>query len=83
VFPREIIGSSDWLASLWERRDRIADKRATLVWGQKDIAFRTKELARWRELFPEARVVTLDDVGHFVSEEAPEVLVDELTRLLI
>lgn len=72
VFPRQIIGSSNWLSSLWDRRDVLADMDVTIVWGMKDIAFREKELNRWRELFPDATVVRLDDVGHFVSQEAPE-----------
>jgi len=52
VFPREIVASSDWLASLWERRDLLASKPTTILWGNKDIAFRAKELRRWRGLFP-------------------------------
>lgn len=79
VFPREIVGSSDWLASLWERRAAIAGTRATLAWGMKDLAFREKELDRWRALFREARVVKYGDCGHFVAEERP----DDLTREIL
>jgi len=42
---------------------------ALILWGMKDFAFRPKELARWREVFPNATVRTFDDVGHFVQEE--------------
>jgi haloalkane dehalogenase len=82
VFPREIIGSSEWLDTLWGRRDVLAAKPTSIVWGARDIAFRAKELARWRSLFPAARVTELADVGHFVSEEAPEVLADEIEQLV-
>ena len=75
VFPRQIIGSSQWLASLWERRDALTGKEAALVWGMKDIAFREKELNRWIDLLTEPEVVRLDDVGHFLSEEAPQSLI--------
>ena len=31
-------------------------------------------LPRWREAFPDARVVQIPDAGHFVQEEAPDAL---------
>lgn len=74
VFPRQIIQSSDWLASLWSRRDRLADKPVMIAWGMKDIAFREKELRRWQGLFPRAQVTRLETAGHFVQEEAGEVV---------
>jgi haloalkane dehalogenase len=75
VFPREIVGSSDWLASLWERRSALADADMTLLWGMSDIAFREKELLRWQAAFPAAHVVRLPGCGHFVAEERPDDLV--------
>jgi haloalkane dehalogenase len=68
VFPREITGSRGWLANLWDRRDAIRDKPTLLVWGMKDPAFGSA-LPRWRDLFPNARVVGYDDCGHYVQEE--------------
>jgi haloalkane dehalogenase len=67
--PREIIGSTDWLRALWQKREAIADKRVLILWGMKDIAFREKELRTWEGLFPNAQVHRLDGVGHFVQEE--------------
>ncbi len=43
VLPGQIIGSTDWLRELWEKRTRLSDKPALIVWGMKDIAFREKE----------------------------------------
>ena len=82
VFPREIIGSSDWLASLWENGDVLKDKRVLLAWGNKDIAFREKELRRFIELFPDARVVRYPDAGHYIAEEKPNELSQEIRGLL-
>lgn len=78
VFPGQIIGSSDWLARLWERRDALRGKVRTLAWGMKDIAFREKELAIWSQEFPEARVVRFPTAGHFLAEEVPEELANEI-----
>ena len=74
VFPRQIIGSSAWLDSLWQRRANIADKPAMLAWGMKDIAFREQELRRWQELFPKAQVTRFATAGHYVQDEQGEAI---------
>lgn len=78
IFPREIIGSSDWLASLWDRRAALGGIPAALVWGTEDLAFRDKELERWRTQFPSAATVRLPDCGHYVAEEKPDQLVEAI-----
>lgn len=69
VFPKEIIASQDWLASLWSQREKLMDKPVLIAWGMKDIAFREKELNRWITLFPVARILCYPDTGHYVQEE--------------
>jgi haloalkane dehalogenase len=81
VFPKQIIGSSTWLAGLWERRAVLADKRVLLAWGLEDIAFRKKELATWVAAFPRATVLTFAGVGHFVCEERGPELSAAIERL--
>jgi haloalkane dehalogenase len=73
VYARELLGSSSWYGTLWQRRDRIARIPALLVWGMKDPAF-ARYLPRWRSLFAHAEVVELPEVGHAPMEErAPEI----------
>ncbi len=43
TFPKRIIESNQWLAGLWSQRDKIANKPSLILWGKKDIAFRTKK----------------------------------------
>jgi haloalkane dehalogenase len=81
VFPREIVGSSDWLASLWRRRSALQGADVLLAWGMKDVAFREKELATWQAAFPSARSVRYEDCGHFVAEEKPAELATEILAL--
>ncbi|HMQ52725.1 MAG TPA: alpha/beta fold hydrolase [Anaerolineae bacterium] len=69
VFPKQIIGSSDWLSSLWENRVIIEHKPAMIVWGKRDIAFREIELNQWKTVFHQVEVHEYNDVGHFVQEE--------------
>lgn len=74
VFPREIIGSTPWLETLWAQRAKIADKPTLLVWGLRDIAFRDIEMAQWQDLLTAVEVHAYDNVGHFVQEELGQEL---------
>ena len=78
TFPRQIIGSSDWLDSLWQQRAAINRTPATFVWGMKDIAFREKELDCWLRNWENPRVVRLKNAGHYPQEEAPEEVIKAL-----
>jgi haloalkane dehalogenase len=69
---RELLGSSEWYDSLWERRERLADIPTLLLWGQRDATFGAV-LERWRTALPQAQVVAFPNAGHFVMEEEPSV----------
>jgi haloalkane dehalogenase len=64
------------------KRDLLQEKNILIVWGMKDIAFRKKELNRWTDAYPRAKVICLDDTGHFVPEEMPDVLIREMRKLI-
>jgi haloalkane dehalogenase len=54
------------------------DLPVTLVWGMRDHVFQPVFLDQWREIFPHARVVELDDAAHFVPEDRPDALIEVL-----
>ncbi|MGA3013848.1 MAG: alpha/beta fold hydrolase [Bacteroidales bacterium] len=81
TFPKEIIGSSRWLDSLWQQHSKINSIPTTFIWGMKDIAFRERELNYWVENWVGAKVIKLEGTGHFPQEESPEVLIKELKGL--
>jgi len=66
-----------WLAN-WHAP--LAGVPVLLLWGSGDRIVTTRTLRRWRDMFPEARVTALDCVGHFVADEAPELVADALLR---
>lgn len=82
AFAGEVLAASGWLGELWGRRSVLDAIPKLIVWGMQDIAFRPKELARWRAAYPDAEVVELADVGHFVQEEAPVRLREAVDRFL-
>lgn len=81
TFVRELLGSRDWLAALWDRRAAVADTPALLLWGARDPV-QGPLLRRWQALFPDADAVVWDGVGHFVPEEVGADLVGPVRRFL-
>jgi haloalkane dehalogenase len=74
TFLAEIVRSTGWLDSLWERREMIRNIPALILWGKRDAAFRQSELERWMAEFLEQKVFVFDDAGHFVPEDKGEEL---------
>lgn len=83
VFPKQIIGATDWLAGLWNQRQKLDGKVKLIAWGMKDIAFREKEMRRWAAAFPTAVVVRYSNAGHFVAEEEATALINHITQLKV
>jgi haloalkane dehalogenase len=66
-----VTGSRDFLAEVERGLARLRDKRAVIVWPDRDPVFGDGELRRWREQWPDAEVVPLRGASHFVQEDAP------------
>lgn len=69
------------LARLEQSLDLLESKPASIVWGMKDWCFRPECLERLERLFPKARVRRLEEVGHYVMEEAPQAVAEEIALL--
>ena len=72
ALPAYIVGAGEWLETIWRERAAFADKPALVVWGCRDIAFRKKELDRWKSALSDLELHVFEDHGHFLAEEAPE-----------
>lgn len=54
-----------------------------LVWGAEDRLVTTEPYtARWQDLVPHARVVTVPSAGHMVTVEQPDAVADAVTEFL-
>jgi pimeloyl-ACP methyl ester carboxylesterase len=65
--------SAPLMASIHERLPDLS-LPVLLVWGMRDPVFQPVFLEQWRELFPEAETVELDDASHFLVEDSPDAV---------
>ncbi len=72
IFPREIRRSREFLAEVEAGLAKLAAKPALILWGDRDIAFRTKERKRFERTFPAHRTLILEGAGHYIQEAAPD-----------
>lgn len=70
------------LASMEQSLELFADRPMRIVWGMKDWCFRPECLGRLEQMFPQASTRRLDDVGHYVMEEAADEVIEELLSCL-
>jgi haloalkane dehalogenase len=61
---------------------QFVNRPAALVWGMRDWCFRADCLERFQHAWPQAEVHRLDDVGHWVVEDAPEEAMAIVERFL-
>ena len=78
VLAREITGSATFLAEVEQGLPALRHLPALLLWADRDIAFRTAELGRWRRELPDATVVPLPGAGHLLQSDAPAAFADAL-----
>lgn len=73
VFPRAITKSADWVHDTEARLGVLREKPAAILWPARDPAFgKARYLARWRAVFPKAKVETVADAGHYIQEDRPD-----------
>jgi cis-3-alkyl-4-acyloxetan-2-one decarboxylase len=69
--------SAPIMGSIHRRLEEL-DVPVTLMWGMRDPVFHPVFLEQWCEVFPNARIVKLDDAAHFVPEDRPDAVVEAL-----
>jgi haloalkane dehalogenase len=79
---RSLLGSADFYAQLWQRRDALHSIPALLVWGMQDPAFTPQHLSRWQRALPQAQTLDVGDAGHWPHEEQPQLVSAALKNFL-
>ncbi len=88
VFPRQIPSGpegsvSDLLAEIEAGLEAFSDRPVAICWAMKDVAFTPEVLERlWLGTFPGAEVTRIEGAGHYLQEDAHEIIVPRLLALL-
>lgn len=53
-----------------------------IVWGGKDFVFDMDFLREWRRRFPGADLCSIPDAGHYVLEDAPDIVIPAIQDFL-
>lgn len=56
------------------------DHPVKIIWGAHDFVFNDHFLNRWKEIYPQAEVHRLEDAGHYVVEDAHEIILPMLNE---
>lgn len=70
------------LQQLEDSLPQLNDRAIEMVWGMRDWCFRPECLLRLQQLLPSAKVTKLDDVSHYVMEEASTEVNQAIVRCL-
>ncbi len=60
----------------------FADKPCLLAWGEKDFVFDLHFLNKWKRIFPDAKVLSYPDCGHYIFEDAGPPLTQAISDFL-
>jgi haloalkane dehalogenase len=89
VFPREIPVTGEgpvveMTTAIEERlKQHFRSKPVHIAWAMKDTAFLPSYLdTLWLDTFPDAGVIKLEDAGHYLQEDAHELITPELVRFV-
>lgn len=64
----------DIIQTTESRLSAFADKPCLLAWGEKDFVFDLHFLNKWKRIFPNAKVLSYPDCGHYIFEDAGQPL---------
>lgn len=53
-----------------------------ILWGEKDFCFNMSFLSRWEKIYPDAKVITYKDAGHYVLEDALWDIIPEMQNFM-
>ncbi len=79
---QEIGAAGPFWNAQWAKVERLGNIPVLLCWGLKDRFFPIDLLERWNKALPHASVRAYTEAGHFVHEEAPAELAEDIRAFL-
>jgi pimeloyl-ACP methyl ester carboxylesterase len=66
----------------WELESNLnvfSKTKTQIIWGKRDV-ISINTLDHWKKILPHAKVNVLEDVGHFICDEAPDLVIPILEQ---
>lgn len=70
------------VADTGARLQKLAGNPCLLAWGEKDFVFDMPFLNEWKRVFPQAKVLSYPDCGHYIFEDAGQPLTQAVSDFL-
>ena len=70
------------LRSVEKRLPVLKDHKKMIVWGGKDPVFNMDFLDEWKKHFPDVSTRVIDDAGHYVVEDAIDLIIPWIEEFL-
>ncbi len=83
AYAREILNAGQWWEEQWNQLGKLDQKSFLIFWGMKDKFVRECELQRWQSRLKHYQLIALPHAGHFVHEEEPERMIQELRQFFV
>jgi cis-3-alkyl-4-acyloxetan-2-one decarboxylase len=61
---------------------QFVDHPSLLIWGERDWCFTTEFLDEFEQRLPNAETLRIPDAGHYVFEDAPEIMISRIREFL-
>ena len=74
--------SYNTLVEVEENLSKLNSLPVLLPWGMQDWCFTAEFLSEFERRFPHARSVRIDDANHYLFEDAPQVLIENIDAFL-
>jgi len=74
--------SYDTLQNIADHLDLFNDTPIKLIWGMQDWCFNPDFLRRFQQIWPHAEAVELGHASHYLFEDDPERLINEIRKLV-
>ncbi len=65
-----------------EKKLPLLTCKKLILWGEKDFCFDMTFLKRWEEIYPEAKVITYENAGHYLLEDSAWEIIPEMESFL-
>lgn len=82
-FAQALCNENDTIWKIESQLSKLNSLNVLLLWGGADKLITTKSMRYWQILLPNAKIKSLEKVGHFLYDEAPNLCANELNKFIL